>query len=81
MQARGWRGLLAGIMIGTVAAAGGCGSSESGSQLMRTQAEEARLEATKKAMADEKKQQRLEQMKNPMPEKYDKSGKRGGPGR
>ena len=33
MQARGWRGLLAGFIIGSVAVAGGCGSGDSGNQI------------------------------------------------
>jgi hypothetical protein len=36
MPGRLWRGLLAGIMIGSVAVAGGCGSWESGSQVEPT---------------------------------------------
>ena len=48
MQGRGWRGLLAGVMIGSVAAAGGCGSSDSGTQVERTKEQTERGAAAKK---------------------------------
>jgi hypothetical protein len=78
MQGRLWRGLLAGIMIGSVAVAGGCGSGESGSQVEPTK-EQMELKAKRKqATSAAKKQANAERIKGQMqPPK--KGRARGGP--
>jgi hypothetical protein len=75
MPGGGWRGLLSVVMIGSVAAAGGCGSSDSGTEIVRTKEQLERGVKTKAAMSAQKKLERLEKIKAPM------QRKKGGPGR
>ena len=76
MQARGWRGLLAGVMIGSVAAAGGCGSGGSETQIEISKERRELKTANRKEMREQMKQAMEEKTKNPA------QGKRGsGPGR
>ncbi len=63
MQGGGWQGWLAGIMIGAVAVAGGCGSPESGTQVNRTQAQTEGRAAARKVLAEQKKQAMAEGVK------------------
>jgi hypothetical protein len=65
MQARGWRGLLAGVMIGSVAAAGGCGSGGSDTQIEISKERRELKIANRKEMREEKKQEMEERTKNP----------------
>jgi hypothetical protein len=77
-QGRLWRGLLAGIMTGSVAVAGGCGSWESGSQVEPTKEQMELRAKAKKAISAGKKQANAERMKGQMqPQK--KGRARGGP--
>ena len=78
MQRRPWRGLLAGIMIGSVAVAGGCGSWESGSQVELTKEQMELRAKAKQATSAAKKQANAERIKVQMqPQK--KGRARGGP--
>ena len=63
MQARGWRGLLAGVMIGSVAAAGGCGSGGSDHIEISKERREMKI-ANRKEMREQKKQEMAEKAKN-----------------
>jgi hypothetical protein len=76
VQARGWRGLLAGVMIGSVAAAGGCGSGGSGTHI--------EISKERRELKIENRKQMREQMKQAMEEKTKNRAQgtqRRGPGR
>ena len=64
MQARGWRGLLAGVMIGSVAAAGGCGSGGSETHIEISKERRETKTANRKKVWAEKKQELEEKTKN-----------------
>jgi len=64
VQARGWRGLLAGVMIGSVAAAGGCGSGGSETQIEISKERREIKTANRKKILEEKKQEMEEKTKN-----------------
>ena len=66
MQGRHCRGLLAGIMIGSVAVAGGCGSWESGSQVEPTKEQMELRAKRKKATSAWNKQANAERLKQQM---------------
>jgi hypothetical protein len=76
VQARGWRGLLAGVMIGSVAAAGGCGSGSSETQIEISKERRELKIANRKEMREQMKQAMEEKTKNPVQGKQ-----RRGPGR
>ena len=64
MQARGWRGLLAGVMIGSVVAAGGCGSGGSGTQIEIPKDRREIKAANRKKIMEQKNQEMEEKTKN-----------------
>jgi hypothetical protein len=64
VQARGWRGLLAGVMIGAVAAAGGCGSGGSGTHIEISKDRREIKTANRKKILEQKKQEMEERTKN-----------------
>jgi hypothetical protein len=78
VQACGWRGLLAGVMIGSVAAAGGCGGSATHIEISKER-QELKIE-NRKQMREEMKQEREEKTKDRAQGKM-RSGpiRRGGP--
>jgi hypothetical protein len=64
VQARGCRGLLAGVMIGSLAAAGGCGSGGSGTQIEISKERQEIKTANRKKIMEQKKQEMEEKTKN-----------------
>ena len=64
MQAHGWRGLLAGVMIGSVAAAGGCGSGGSETQIEISKERQEIKAANRKKMREQKKEEMEEKTNN-----------------
>jgi hypothetical protein len=66
---------LAGVVIGLVAAAGGCGSEKSGGQIDISKERQAIREANKQKISEEKQLEREERAKHPQ------VNKKGGPAR